>query len=96
MTISVDGGKVSLTQQNPQDDEIQRLQKKLDDDKKKLDEAKKAKVEAQQFAENQAKNQAEKGKYTLEEMVNDKSDYADVNAHREEQKNYFVDYVRYG
>ena len=29
-------------------------------------------------------------------MVNDKSDYADVNKHREEQKNYFVDYVRWG
>ena len=85
----------ALAETKDQDDEISRLQHKLDEDKAKLANAQKAKADAANFSKI-ASEQKDSSKYTLEMMVNDKSAYADVNKDREEKKNYLVDYVRWG
>jgi len=76
--------KVSmLAETKDQDDEIARLSHKLEEDKAKLAEAQKAKVDAAQFVKNNLATETQGGsKYTLEDMVNDKSVYADVNKDR--------------
>ena len=75
-----------FAQVQDQDDEIARLQHKLNEDQAKLAEAQKAKADMHHFAANQKLATETQGgqKYTLEDMVNDKSPYPEVNAWRAE------------